>query len=591
MELEQEEIKNLEDKDTGLVNYLRLNQSDNSILKNININESEANPTKANEYITKGRKTLFNPSILNMESPKKENPSRSKRITLIRKSINNEIQNDPQGNKLNNELNFNIDVLSNLTFGDPSGHSSKIINDELLNMDQTINDNSRYKFLVKKIAMRLKKRVKLPKCKIFKFHYPYRKLILRISNGIKKTAKKLNFWEKWENKIENNANSSKTMEQGRNSSKRNIKIRLSGMKKNDSKDSLKINISLIKKSIENKNQSNNEKNILFLKNLNISNDNNLFINQFSNFLEKNGIEICSENKLPIFKNNDNKYLISEYEFWIKYINYISMKYKNSLTIYNLVNFIEQFYIWIDKDKNNNINYNRFNNEIINQINLLFDFNTIDNFLLMNKIKNINDLFARYKSIYIPNYKEIKINEECECPTCKNLYKEKVINFNKKNNRISYASDNSLSYEIPLNKFSESKTLLDKHSHIRYTIGAQVTKTNKENNSIEKNEKDEENKNKKISDYFDSNEKKDKEEDKKEEKSKKSKRSKSKKSKNNSKSKNKSKDKDKKEKKKSEMQVQDIFDILSIVSDQQNKDDSNEDNKGKKRNKSKKNKKK
>jgi hypothetical protein len=263
MELEQDDKKNIEDKDTRVTNYLRLNQSDNAILKNININESEANPTKTNEYITKGRKTLFNPSILNMESPKKENPSRSKRITLIRKSINNEIQNDPQGNKLNNELNFNIDVLSNLTFGDPSGHSSKIINDELLNMDQTINDNSRYKFLVKKIAMRLKKRVKLPKCKIFKFHYPYRKLILRISNGIKKTAKKLNFWEKWENKIENNANSSKTMEQGRNSSKRNIKIRLSGMKKNDSKDSLKINISLIKKSIENKNESNNEKNILF----------------------------------------------------------------------------------------------------------------------------------------------------------------------------------------------------------------------------------------------------------------------------------------------------------------------------------------
>ena len=591
MELEQDDKKNIEDKDTRLTNYLRLNQSDKAILKNININESEANPTKANEYITKGRKTLFNPSILNMESPKKENPSRSKRITLIKKSKNIEIQNDLQGDHLNNELNFNIDALSNLTFGDPSENSSKILKDELLNMDQPSSDNSRYKFLVKKIAMRLKKRVKLPKCKIFKFHYPYRKLILRISNGIKKTAKKLNFWENWENKIENKANPSKTVEQGTNSSKKSIKIRLSGMKNNDSKNSFKINISLIKKSIENKNQSNNEKNIIFLKNLNISNDDNSFINKFSGFLENNGIEICSENKLPIFKNNDNKYLISEFDFWIKYINYISIKYKSSLTIYNYVNFIEQFYIWIDKNKNNNINYNSFNNEIINKINLLFDSNSIANFLLMNKKKNLNDLFERYKFIYIPNYKEIKINEDCECPTCKNLYKEKVINFNKKNNRISYASDNSLSYEIPQNKFSESKTLFDKHSHIRYTIGAESTKKNKENNSIEKDGKDEDNKNKKISEYFNSNEKEDKEEDKKEEKSKKSKRSKSKKSKNNSKSKNKSKDKDKKEKKKSEMQVQDIFDILSIVSDQQNKDDSIDDNKGKKKNKSKKNKKK
>lgn len=587
MELEHDKINNLENKDTSITNYLRLNQSDNPIVKNMNINESEANPTKANEYITKGRKTLFNPSILNMESPKKENPSRSKRITLIKKSINNGIQNGSKGN----EINFNIDVLSNLTFGDQSGNSSKIINDELLNMNHSSNDNSRYKFLVKKIAMRLKKRVKLPKCKIFKFHYPYRKLIFRISNGIKRTAKRLNFWEKWEHKNEINTNSTKIIEQGRNSSKRNIQIRLSGIKKKDSKDSLKINISLIKKSIENKNQSTNEKNILFLKNLNVSNDNNLFIIQFSEFLENNGIEICSENKLPIFKNTDNKYLMSEYEFWIKYINYICIKCKNSLTIYNLVNFIEQFYIWIDKNKNNNINYDNFNNEIINKINLLFDSNTIANFLLMNRLKNINDLFGRYKTIYIQNYKEIKISEECQCPTCKDLYKEKVINYNKKNNRISYASDNSLTYEIPKNKFSESKTLLDNGTHIRYTIEAKVTKINNESNSIEKDKKDEGKKNKKISEYFDSSENKDKEDEKIEVKSKKSKRSK--KSKNNSKSKSKDKDKskDKKEKKKSELQVEDIFDILSIVSDQQNKDDSSDDNKGKKKNKSKKNRKK
>lgn len=585
--MESKQDQNLDSKNARMANFLRLNQSEHVVLKNININESEENPTKANEYITKGRKTLFNPSILNMESPRKQNPSRSKRITLIKSSKNNEIQNDSKGNKFNNELNFNIDVLSNLTFGDPSGNSSKIINEELLNMDYQSRDNSRYKILIKKIAMRLKKRVKLPKCKIFKFHYPYRKLIFRIANGIKKTAKKLNFWEKWENK--NHTNSLKSMDQGRKISKSNIVIRLSGMKNKDSKDNLKINLSLIKKIIENKNQSNNDKSILFLKNLKVSNDNILFINQFSDFLENNGVEICPENKLPIFKNNDNKNLICEYEFWIKYINYISMKYKNSLTIYNFVNFIEQFYIWIDKTKNNNFNYDNFNNEIINNINLLFDSNTIANFLLMNKIKNINDLFARYKSIYIQSYKEIKINEECECPTCKNLYKEKVINYNKKNNRISYAKENNLTYEKDQNKFSESKTLLDKKSYIRYTIGGEVTKTNKEKSKFEKEEEDDDKSNKKISDYFDSNEK----EGKKEGKSKKSKKRKNK-SKSRSKSKKKSKSKkskDEKEKKRSEIQVQDIFDTLSIVSDQQNKDDSSDDNKGKKKKKSKKSKKK
>ena len=68
------------------------------------------------------------------------------------------------------------------------------------NINQNINNIS-YKLLIKRIALQLKKRVKLPKCKIFKFHLAYRLLILRIAKQLKNTAKKLNFWEKWENNI------------------------------------------------------------------------------------------------------------------------------------------------------------------------------------------------------------------------------------------------------------------------------------------------------------------------------------------------------------------------------------------------------
>ena len=283
------------------------------------------------------------------------------------------------------------------------------------NRNAKSNDNSRYKILIKKIAKKLKKRVKLPKCKIFKFHYRYRELILRISRGIKKTAIKLNFWGKWGPKNESNNNIMNNIQkidtssfqilkqESNNSRRKKISLKIS-----------KINMLLIKNSFETKNQSNNENNILFLNNLEISNTN--FINEFSDFLDNNGIEIEPNNKLPIFKNKDNEYLNFEYEFWIKYINYICIEYKSSLTIDNLVIFIEQFYIRIDKRKNNNINYDNFNKEIINKINLLFDTNTINNFLQKYKIKNINDLFGKFKLRYNPNYKEIKISNEPESLT-------------------------------------------------------------------------------------------------------------------------------------------------------------------------------
>ena len=46
-----------------------------------------------------------------------------------------------------------------------------------------------YKLLIKKIAEQLKKRVKLPTCKIIKIYESYRLLIKRIAEALKKTMK------------------------------------------------------------------------------------------------------------------------------------------------------------------------------------------------------------------------------------------------------------------------------------------------------------------------------------------------------------------------------------------------------------------
>ena len=189
-----------------------------------------------------------------------------------------------------------------------------------------------------------------------------------ISNGIKEITKKLNFGEISDHKIESNNNNMNKILKNHSSSSQILK------QGSDKTRREKISLQpLITKSYENKNQSN----ILFLNNLEVTNTN--FIKQFSVFLKNNGIEISLCDKSPIFKNKENEYLKFEYEFWIKYINYICVEYNRSLTIDNFVNFIEQFYFCIDKNKNNNINYDNFNNEIINKINQLFDPNTINNF--------------------------------------------------------------------------------------------------------------------------------------------------------------------------------------------------------------------
>lgn len=470
MEKKSEDIITLENKNTRIIKLEKKTKTDKSMIKITNFNQSENDQTKNNEYITKGRKTL-NPSLIHLQSPKKENPSRSKRITLFRNSAKKAMQEYEEELEKQNKNNLNLDFISNFVSGEPFNQK---ISDELINNNFPINNKERYKFIIKRIAKKLRKRVKLPKCKIFKFYNSYRMLILRISKGIKKTAKRLNFWEKWENKstekemkeIQIASSSYKIFEQRKKSFKKEINIGLSHKKKN-----IQINLSLFKKNEEkeklnlnkNKNDDLENKNIIFLKNLDTSINNNNFINQFRDFLQKANIEIDPDSKIPYFKNNEFRYLLSRIEFWLKYIIYISKIYKESLSIYNFTNFIEQFYLWSDINENNN--YNDFNNEIIKQIYLLFDNNTINNFLIVNKLNNINFLFLRYKNIYnIKKNKEVKIDTKvCECQVCKGLFYEKVINYNIKNNQIMFSEENHLSYKGK-NK-SENKNIKIKNKSI------------------------------------------------------------------------------------------------------------------------------
>ena len=474
-------------------------------------------------------------------------------------------------------------------------------------------NNEKYRLIIKKIAKKLKKRVKFPKCKIFKFYLSYRTLILRIAKGIKQTAKKFNFWEKWEksniteqeiNQIQEIAiTACKYLEEGSKKlgggggrkkipssnpdikSKKNIKIGLSLFKKESEKEEILKNQNLN----SNDKKSEIEKNINFLRGLNPKENTNIFMQHFSKFLENNNIEIFPDTKLPYFIKIKSNYFLTYIEFWINYINYISIKYKNNLSIYSFINFIDVFYTW---NTTNNKIFNDFNTEIKNQINTVFTKEAINDFFTMNKIKSLDDIFARYKNIYFDyKYKEVKINikeSDCQCPICTNNgFINKIINYNKKHNEIS--KENNISY---ISKIENKKEIVNKKKE--KSANKRIKKNKKSSDADAENLDEVKTDKYNDVDIFEYLQKIEKRKDEEENKTVKEK-------KNRSQSKNKkNKSKPNKNKYNKNKKIQAIFDLLSIDGDLEVSDNSdNSDNgdnensatKAPKRNKSNKNRKK
>ena len=385
------------------------------------------------------------------------------------------------------------------------------------NINQNINNIS-YKLLIKRIALQLKKRVKLPKCKIFKFHLAYRLLILRIAKQLKNTAKKLNFWEKNEkemtlqdvDQIQEIASTACKIIEKNGNMKKNKKKKNMGSSGRQDKKSPKFKITLLKKEeeeklknikiiVENDKKNGNKLEILVneLKNIEINkNDINSFIKKFSSFLDKNNIEIIRENKLPNFITKEYEYLLTIKDFWIKYVTYIAEKYRNELNLFNFLNFIDQFFLWCQTPGK----HMDFIVEIKILIYKTFDEEKINNFLLINKIQNFDQLFERYKifKTYDREDKEKIIERKtdiknCTCPTCKKkgVIQKKISEYNNKNNQMEFSKNNNLFLNsiYNINKFNKDQTVYDKNDKIEYEILSQ-NKYNDDNifkflNKIEK----------------------------------------------------------------------------------------------------------
>ena len=246
-----------------------------------------------------------------------------------------------------------------------------------------------------------------------------------------------------------------------------------------------------------------------------------FIHDFTIFLNKVNIQII--NNFPVSLNEKNKLYFEQSNFWLLVINYLFLQDK-VISLYTIVSLLEQYFLWCKNATPEN--FSKIKDRIKEYINSNYSQNEISQFLFMNQLKSIEEIFQKFE-ISIKknstNYKEIKINNinlqnkgavicNCELCTSDNACIKKVIDMNKdkieivndinidlfrknetltennqKFNSISYNEE--ISYKMKSKKnenyFSKSKTIYT-GNNVEYNI---INQNNDQN--INKNENKEE----------------------------------------------------------------------------------------------------
>ena len=168
-------------------------------------------------------------------------------ILLISNNNLNVLESIPTNNK--EHLIKKREVINKFP-NDKKIELNKVVKEE--ENDNNYRNNQEYKTAIKRIANTLKKRVKLPKCKLFKFYIAYRLLILKIVKGIKNNTKKLNFLEKLENnKTEQEINQIQKIDSNTFLEERKKMISKEIISYSDRKKNIKINLTLFTKNKKN----------------------------------------------------------------------------------------------------------------------------------------------------------------------------------------------------------------------------------------------------------------------------------------------------------------------------------------------------
>ena len=180
--------------------------------------------------------------------------------------------------------------------------------------------------------------------------------------------------------------------------------------------------------------------------------NSKFIKKFKKFLMQENIEIIDN--FPVSLNNSNEALFQQSNFWYLLIIYLLQQNKN-ISLYSIIHLLEQYKIW-SKDKNEAL-FLSIKEKVNEYIGQNYSKEMIEQFLFMNKYKDLNQLFEKFeisKKAY--DYKEIKIdniniindrnNFECKCELCINdkACIQKILDLNK--NKINIVNDTSIYFE-------------------------------------------------------------------------------------------------------------------------------------------------
>jgi len=348
-----------------------------------------------------------------------------------------------------------------------------------------------YKLLVKRIASQLKKRIRFPTCKIIKIYEPYRLLIKKISDQLKISRNKRmmennkilnnNNYEKIEideekkdnqanmnafqgnkNNIINNKvdvddisnNACKVIREGKvvksysslSKPGKNVSIEMPFIHKENNlklsedkrrRNSLNEISDNINSGIDEELNTSRDLNIS-LSNIKVSKTN--FIQDFDIFLNKMNIKII--NNFPVSLEEKNKDIFKQSNFWFFIFNYL-FNQSNCISLFTIISILEKYFIWCT-DKNLK-NFYSIKEVIKEYINKYYTSEMISQFLFMNKLSSIDQIFQKYE-ISIKNnknnFQEIKLNnvnidKKCQCELCTNNEAciKKVSDDNKKKIRV------------------------------------------------------------------------------------------------------------------------------------------------------------
>ena len=238
------------------------------------------------------------------------------------------------------------------------------------------------------------------------------------------------------------------------------------------------NLNEIYKNISNMENKGNKENNLSLKEIETTKSN--FLKQFEKFLEQENIEII--NNMPVSTNDKSILLFQQSNFWYLIMTYLFYK-NNNLSIYNVIFLLEQYFVW-SKDKKLDM-FISLKERIKDYINSHNSKKEIDQFLFMNKLKNLDQIFEKFELPIVyeskkpfNEFKETKVeksrievvNNSCMNIIKKELSKEDLIKRN--NEKVMFHNNEELFYKgrSKINEnisFSKSKTILDNRGNFQY----------------------------------------------------------------------------------------------------------------------------